>query len=256
MNNLFKSNYAYSYDFLYFDKDYTKECDLIEELFNFYSQNKVKNILDLGCGTGNHAKLLVERNYNIVGIDKSKFMIKRAKNKFKYGVNKIQFFHQDLCDINFDIKFDCVLMMFSVLGYQLRNNDVIDALKIVTKHLKPDGLFIFDFWYGPAVLNLRPSNKKKEVLNGETKIIRYTTSKLDEVNHLCYVKFKIQMIKGSNIKKEFYENHTVRFFFPQELNLYLESAGLTLLKLSAFPDIESQPNENTWNCLGVAKLEG
>jgi len=64
-----QKDYASAYDFLYQDKDYEKECDFIESIFVRYSGN-VKRVLDLGCGTGGHALILVRRGYHIVGVDR------------------------------------------------------------------------------------------------------------------------------------------------------------------------------------------
>ena len=58
-------------------------------------------------------------------------------------------------------KFDAALMMFAVLGYQVENDDVLAALRTARRHLEPGGLFIFDVWYGPAVLHQRPSERVK-----------------------------------------------------------------------------------------------
>jgi hypothetical protein len=50
-------------------------------------------------------------------------------------------------------------MMFAVLGYQGENDDVLAALKTAHRHARPGGLFLFDVWYGPAVLHERPSQR-------------------------------------------------------------------------------------------------
>lgn len=51
--------------------------------------------------------------------------------------------------------------LFHVLRYQITNNDVLDMLSTVKLHLKPGGLFILEFWYGPAVLMDRPEKRVK-----------------------------------------------------------------------------------------------
>jgi hypothetical protein len=49
------------------------------------------------------------------------------------------------------------------------------------------------------------------------------------------------------------ESHKVRYFFPLELKLFLECSGLAPLRLGAFPEFGQDPDEATWNVLGVAK---
>jgi len=66
-------------------KDYEKECDVIERIFEDYYPKRARNILDLACGTDLHAMILAGRNYNVTGIDSSKIMIRKANEYKKIG---------------------------------------------------------------------------------------------------------------------------------------------------------------------------
>ena len=65
MSEVFGSAYANVYDALYHDKDYSAECDMIEGILKRYGESPVRSILDLGCGTGNHAVPFAERGYDL-----------------------------------------------------------------------------------------------------------------------------------------------------------------------------------------------
>jgi SAM-dependent methyltransferase len=182
-------------------------------------------------------------------------MLVHARGKAKFlGNSSPSFVQGDARTVELNQKFDAVLMMFAVLGYQLTNEDVLAALNTVRKHLNPGGLFIFDVWYGPAVLSVRPSERIKVIPTANGKIIRAVSGSLDTARHLSEVKYRLWRIEGDKIISETEEAHQMRYFFPQELALMLSSCGLTLRNLTAFPSLESQADETTWNVLGISRF--
>jgi predicted TPR repeat methyltransferase len=74
--------YAAYYDLIYKDKDYEKEVDFIEDIFGeIVGASNSKKILELGCGTGNYTKILVDRGYEVTAVDVSEDMLKLASEK-------------------------------------------------------------------------------------------------------------------------------------------------------------------------------
>jgi SAM-dependent methyltransferase len=256
-DTVFGKTYADQYDLLYADKNYEAECDLIETVFERYAQGPIETVLDLGCGTGNHTIPLARRGYKVTGIDRSSEMLEHAHEKLltdqETVINPPIFMQSDLCSLNLNQRFDAVLMMFAVLGYQLTNDEVLAALNSVRRHLKPGGLFIFDVWYGPAVLNVRPSDRVKVIHMTTGKLIRLASSALDTHKHLCEVHFTVLLINGKQLESEINEVHKMRFFFPQELALFLKQTDLRLTNINSFKDLLAIPTEETWNVLVIAQ---
>ncbi len=81
-NQIFGSVYAEEYDLFYKDKDYEAECDMIEEIFRSHAGGQVSTILDLGCGTGNHAISLAHRGYKVTGVDRSSEMVNMQRPNY------------------------------------------------------------------------------------------------------------------------------------------------------------------------------
>jgi SAM-dependent methyltransferase len=254
MSNIFGSVYADTYNLLYADKDYDAECRLIEELFHRHSPDRISNVLDLGCGTGNHVFSMSERGYNVVGVDRSENMIALAEQRLQKNLNsKVRFRQGDLRSVELDSKFDAALMMFAVLGYQVENSDVLSALKTARRHLKLGGLLIFDVWYGPAVLHQRPSERFKVIPTKEGKILRFASGELDVSLHSCKVRLHVWRLAQDRLLAETEEVHVMRYFFPLELNLFLAASDFMPLGLRAFPDLDKLPDETTWNVVAVAR---
>lgn len=255
MTDLFGEAYAAAYDALYHDKDYGAECDLIERLLAAHGADGPRRLLDLGCGTGGHAIPLARRGHAVVGVDRSAPMLTQAREKGAPLRPPPEFQEGDLRDLDLGCRFDAVLMMFAVLGYQHTNADLLAALGAVRRHLEPGGLFLFDVWNGPAVLADRPGPRVRTVPTAGGRIVRTTDSRLDVVSQLCHVRFGLTRVEGERIFAEREEMHTMRFFFPQELDLALGAAGLRLLDLRRFPDGEAPPDERAWTVVGAARVE-
>jgi SAM-dependent methyltransferase len=253
MSPVFGNEYSNSYDLLYEEKDYDGECTLIEKIIGDYNKIPVHSILDLGCGTGNHSLRLAERGYEVTGIDRSNEMLDIAKAKVEQKKIHCTFFQSDLREFDNHKKYDAVIMMFAVLGYQQENEDVLAALKTVSKLLKKGGVFICDVWYGPAVLNQKPGERARVIETGDTKIIRVSSGILDTFRHLVKVHYHLWTIKSDRVLTETQEEHTMRFFFPQELVFLLESAGLEMVHMGPFPEYEGELNETTWNMVFVGR---
>jgi hypothetical protein len=63
----------------------------------------------------------------------------------------------------------------------------------------------------------------------------------------------VRRLEGGELVAETEETHAVRYFYTLELNLFLESSGFSLLRLGAFPEFDKDPDDATWNVLGVAR---
>ena len=165
----------------------------------------------------------------------------------------VAFHRGDIRSVDLQRHFDAALMMFAVLGYQLENADVLSALKAARQHLRSGGLLIFDVWYGPAVLHQRPSQRIKVIPTSEGKILRVASGELNTRRHLCTVHYRVWQLEKKRLVAETEESHSMRYFFPRELDLFLECSRFALLRLGAFLEFDQDPGETTWNVLGVGR---
>jgi SAM-dependent methyltransferase len=247
---VFGPDYAGAYDQLYQDKDYSAECDLLERVFGEYARSPVRHVLDLGCGTGGHSGILAERGYSVVGVDRSEDMLHRARERGSAA----RFEVGDLTALDLEETFDAALIMFAVLDYLTRNDDIRAALKGVRRHLRPGGVLFADVWYGPAVLAQRPSERVKVIDTSEGgQIIRVASSELDTRRNVCTVSYHLWRMEARQLVSEVREQHAMRYFFEPELELLLASAGFELVRIGGFPELDEEPSERTWNVAFVAR---
>ena len=227
MNQVFGGEYADCYDPIYEGKDYAAECDLIERLFEAYGDRSISSVVDLGCGTGNHAIQICRRGYEVLGVEQSEGMLAHARQKLglRAANGKLDFIQGDIRSVDLRRRFGAALMMFTVLGYQLENEDVLAALKTARRHLHSCGLLIFDVWYGPAVLHQRPGQLVKVTPSPNGQILRTSSVELDVNRHRCTVQYCVWRVENGRLAAKTEESHAVRYFFPLELHLFLETSG-------------------------------
>jgi len=150
-------------------------------------------------------------------------------------------------------RFDVALMMFAVIGYLLESDALCQALANIRRHLVPGGLFLFDCWYGPAVLAQRPGERTKVIERGDRRITRTARGTLDAPHHRTTVRYRVVETERDRVLSEAEEVHAMRYFFPEELRLLLEVSGFETLSISAFPSLDAPPADDNWNVFVVAR---
>ena len=244
--------YAKYYDLLYKDKDYQAEVTYVNTLFEKFTSNSVGNILDLGCGTGIHANLFTKFGYQIDGVDISPKMIEQAKETFANN-KALQFYESDITDFEIKKKYDVVTSLFHVMSYQNNTADLIKSFSTAYNHLKDDGLFIFDFWYGPAVLTDRPEHRVKVLENQLIHVERHARPELHVNENSVDVNYEITILdKISQSKQIIKETHAMRYFFMKELVFYLGHVGFKMLDFFEWMTFK-KPDTNSWNVVVIAK---
>ena len=244
--------YSQYYDLLYNDKDYADEVDYIIKLIKENS-NEAKTLLDMGCGTGKHAELLCNKGYIVHGIDLSEDMLKIAKNRSKNKEDKLLFSHSKIQELDLNKKFDVVTSLFHVMSYQNSNNELIKAFEVAKNHLKNDGIFIFDFWYGPAVLKDPPVTRIKRLVDEKIKVTRIAEPVVRPDENVVDVNYDI-FIEDINSKKiiEKEELHKMRYFFDTELDLICKQVGFVIKQKYEWLS-DKNPDFNSWNVVWIVK---
>lgn len=226
---------ALYYDDIYSYKNYDRETVIINKLIQKYLDDKPKHILDVGCGTGGHLVSLARGKHALVGVDMSQKMLNIAKSK-KIGNTKLHL--GDARNFRLNEQFDVAISLFHVLSYQIRNSDVQDFFSTLRAHIKPSGLILFDCWYGPGVLENKPTSQYKMIKTKNGCIHRFKKPTLRsnqnsvDVRHIFLIEED-----GGHVVSAFEETHSMRYFFYPEIDYLLQTNGFKLLSWGglAFP---------------------
>jgi len=248
--------YSEYYDLLYDSKNYKGETAYVDKLIKKYAQ-KARAILELGCGTGMHANLLAELDYEVMGIDLSKTMLEKAKEKRQNldpsRAAKLSFEEADIRSFRAGKTYDVVISLFHVMSYMQTNQDLEDAILTAKNALPQNGLFIFDCWHGPGVLKDPPVSRTKDFSGKDIRISRTSKPAHNPGKNTVEVLFDI-LIQKKNAKEiaKLREIHTMRYLFTDEITTLLLRNNFELLKAEEW--MTGLPlSENTWNACYICK---
>ena len=240
--------YSQYYDLLYRDKDYRGEADYVTSLARKFHPS-AKSLLDLGCGTGKHASLFQQAGYAVEGVDMSSTMLAQARQQFP----ALAFHQGDARHVRLSKTFDVVTSLFHVASYQTSDADFSDYLATVRTHMAPDGIFIFDFWYGPGVEADPPVVRVKRLADDKIKVIRIAEPTVHADRHVVDVHYEVLVRpQDSDRVQEIVEDHAMRYFFKDELTTTLHARGLRILALLDWMS-GTVPTARSWNACIVAR---
>ncbi len=122
---------------LIYDKMQTRiDYDIYDKVFNKYL--KEGSFLELGAGSGNVTKKLLDYNLNVLASDLNENLLSILNKKLNVPTQVI-----DITNFNLNKKFNYIGMFLDTLNY-INPIYLDEVFKNVSKHLVDDGLFIFD----------------------------------------------------------------------------------------------------------------
>lgn len=225
--------YARYYDLLYRDKDYAGEAQFVHEQLARYGGRPV-NLLELGCGTGRHAIEFGRLGYRVSGLDLSPGMVEQAKARAltltDIEQNRLSFQVGDVRSARLAGKFDAVVSLFHVMSYQVGDDDLRAVYKTAANHLKPGGLFLFDFWYGPAVLSDPPVVRVKRLEDDDLQVTRLAEPEQHPARNSVIVNYDVFLKnKRTGVISEIRESHPMRYLFLPEMERLFALEGMMLI---------------------------
>ncbi|UCD83092.1 MAG: class I SAM-dependent methyltransferase [Desulfobacterales bacterium] len=251
--------YAHYYDLLYHEKDYRAEASYIDQLIKNHHHRHSKTVLDLGCGTGNHALCLAEKGYEVTGIDASAVNIASAIAKcstMSPGMRGLHFREGDIRNVRLEQKFDVVICLFHVINYQVSDADLLATVLTAKTHLKGGGIFIFDCWYGPAVLNDPPTVRVKRVEDAACKITRIAEPSVLADKNTVVVNYQLFIENRTTGEiSQVCEQHHMRYLFQSELGDLFQQTGFRPLVCREWMT-DKKPGSDTWNVYFISRSTG
>ncbi len=221
------ARFAVYYDFIYHDLvNYEGDVDFLEAVFRRFLRSQPHTVLDLGCGTGNHDFPLAKRGYLVTGLDRSADQLAVARRKAREASASVRFVRGDMRSFRLAQTFDAAVCMFGAFGYLTNSADAAACLRTVRRHLRPEGLFVFEFWQTPAVA---PRQDWFHKVGPDFELIRLGAGRFDRRHQLLSVTYRFFVFRARRLIDRFDETHTVRTHTVPEIRALLAKGEFDLL---------------------------
>lgn len=213
------SKSAELYDEIYLKlKDYAAEAHKLSGLIT-REHPSARTLLDVACGTGEHARILREQHgLEVDGMDLEDKFVSLAQRKNPEGT----FCRADMVDFDLGRCYDIVMCLFSSIGYVKTLDRVTRTLERFKAHLNEGGLILVEPWFPPGALTpgrifLNTSE------SDDLTVVRMGYTHVQE--RISTIHFEYLIGRHGRIEHEF-EEHQLGLFTVDEMKRCFEAAGL------------------------------
>ncbi len=207
------------YDLVYSSfKNYAAEAvEIAERIRRLHP--RARTVLDVACGTAEHARLLTEEHgFDVDGVDLDPAFVRLARLKLPRGT----VFEGDMTSFGLPRRYDVVLCLFSSIGYVRTLEGLGRALTRFRLHLADGGIALVEPWFAPGVLvSGRVSVRTAE--SEDVTVARMTRVEVDD--RISRLRFEYLVGRASGIEHAS-EMHELGLFTVEETLAAFREAGL------------------------------
>ena len=222
------SAFASFYDRITAHKDYEAEAVALDALIRAEVGDPAPRVLDVGCGTGTHAALLVERGYDVTAVEPSPEMAGRAAEKLPPGA----VVHGEIEDVDADgFQFCCSL--FNVVNCLDSLEALLGFLSSIGARMADGGVLLVEAWNAVAVIAEPPERVERTYDAPGGTIRRTVVPRPDFLRQRLELDYRLESPDGSATV-----THGLTLFTPLEMEHALGAAGFRDVRvLTALPEL-------------------
>ncbi len=135
------THFADWYDALMAEAPYDQWQSFVERAFDRYAQRPGRQVIDIGCGTGELAIRLAKAGWQVSGVDVSEHMLVIAQEKAEAAGIHVPFFEQNMAELDGFSDLDGAFIFCDALNYLTDEDDVKRTFSAVTGRSVPMGCF-------------------------------------------------------------------------------------------------------------------
>jgi SAM-dependent methyltransferase len=256
---IYASKHAECYDLFYQEKPYREEAQYAARLIKARFPD-AKTLLDLGCGTGMRSLELARLGFKVCGVDQSPSMLAAARHHLSSATDvspaDVEFQNGDISTFRTDSQCDAIISLFHVFSYLTTEEALNQAIECAFANLNPGGVLLIDYWHGPGVVKDPPAIRTKVVDNARLRVERTTVPQDLPDKHLVKLTVSLRIIeKDTGVPNVSEERYTMRYWFPDEVEEVLASAGFKDVQHYAWMK-PLAPRSEDWQACTIASKRG
>jgi SAM-dependent methyltransferase len=187
------------------------------------TQCKGGAVLDLCCGPGRHSLEFARAGFKVTGVDKSPFLLEKARQRASEAGAAIEWVQQDMRDFVRPQSFDLACSMFTSFGYFTDPEEDLHVLRNIHQSLKENGVFVLETLGKELLARVWQSAMATDLADGSW--IVHRTQVRDDWTR---VHSKWTLLKNGQAKDFMFE-HTI--YSGRELKERLLASGFKQVKL-------------------------
>lgn len=213
-----------TYPFMFSEEKFKAAVEEVDKILQLIDL-KGTAILDLCCGPGRYSVELAKRGLAVTGVDRSPFLLDKAKARAKAEGVGIEWIQQDMREFVRSEAYDFVLSMFTSFGYFDNKDDDLRVLYNILSSLKPGGIFLIDVMGKERLARIFQPTTSEKLPDGSLLVQRH-----EIFDDWTRVRNEWIVMKDGEVQS-FKFHHTI--YSGQELRDRLEGVGFREVKLFA-----------------------
>lgn len=203
--------------------------------------------LDLCCGPGRFAIALAEADFEVTGVDRTVFLLEKARTRAAAAGLQIEWVEKDMRDFVRAETYDLVLNMFTSFGFFDDKDEDVQVLNNILTSLRPGGVCLIDVMGKEQLAKIFQPTTSRALPDGTKLIQRH-----EIFDDWTRIRNEWILIRQGRVKS-FHFHHTL--YSGQELRERMQLVGFVDVNLYGNLDGDAY-GPDTQRLIAVGRKEG